>query len=75
MHKCESKQDSRTEEDAGGGAGEEERSWRVWRDDTRAFVRPQRELIVSVAQCWDQNNDSDWLLWAAGLLAGGEILL
>lgn len=63
------------EEDAGGGAGEEERSWRVWRDDTRAFVRPQRELIISVAQCWDQNNDSDWVLWAAGLLAGGEILL
>lgn len=51
MHKCESKQDRRTEEDAGGGAGEEERSWRVWRDDTRAFVRPQRELIISVAQC------------------------
>lgn len=51
MHKCESKQDRRMEEDAGGGVGQEERSWRVWRDDTRAFVRPQRELIISVAQC------------------------
>lgn len=38
-------------EDAEGRAGEEQRSRRVWWDDTRAFVRSQRELIISVAQC------------------------
>lgn len=61
--------------EAEGRAGEEQRSRRVCWDDTQAFVRSQRELIISVAQCWEQNNDSDRLLWAAGLLAGGDILL
>lgn len=51
MEQRESKQDAMMKEDAEGGAGEGQRSWRVWRDDTRPFVWSRRELINSVAQC------------------------
>lgn len=64
----ESKQDAPMEKDAEGQAGEEQRLWRVWQDDTRAFVPSRRELIISVAQCWGQNNDGGWRLC-------GDILL